>query len=227
MGEFVGLSAGANSGNVWAGNYDLVLTSGFKQGFANTVELDFTNDSDNDCIPCNELFIGANGKNKIGQIISIVSPNTSFPAANYAIAIGGSYVASIADFSITDGHSQYAIIDQVGSSHTSLIKANAAYSASIIDTQSATGAGSSYALVTAVNQNICLAGFNVCESWNSSTAQKTLIINAQGVQKIDTSGNETLLGDLTLLGIPASAGSGGLYVCIDNAGKMYKKASCP
>ncbi len=32
---------------------------------------------------------------------------------------------------------------------------------------------------------------------------------------------------MTLTAIPTSAGAGGLYVCIDTAGVMYKKSSCP
>ena len=27
--------------------------------------------------------------------------------------------------------------------------------------------------------------------------------------------------------LPSSAGSGGLYVCVDSSGTLYKKASCP
>jgi hypothetical protein len=27
--------------------------------------------------------------------------------------------------------------------------------------------------------------------------------------------------------LPASAGAGGMYVCVDSAGALYKKASCP
>ncbi len=32
---------------------------------------------------------------------------------------------------------------------------------------------------------------------------------------------------LTIPTLPASAGSGGIYVCIDNTGKLYQKSSCP
>ena len=34
-------------------------------------------------------------------------------------------------------------------------------------------------------------------------------------------------GTLTLSAIATSAGGGGLFVCIDTAGVMYKKATCP
>jgi hypothetical protein len=34
-------------------------------------------------------------------------------------------------------------------------------------------------------------------------------------------------GNLQIFGIPVSAGTGGLYVCIDSTGFTYKKATCP
>ena len=38
----------------------------------------------------------------------------------------------------------------------------------------------------------------------------------------------TILGaSIKLSTLPASAGAGGMYVCIDSAGQLYKKASCP
>jgi hypothetical protein len=43
---------------------------------------------------------------------------------------------------------------------------------------------------------------------------------------INGSGPSTL-PSLTLSAIPSSAGSGGLYVCVDSTGATYKKSSCP
>lgn len=37
----------------------------------------------------------------------------------------------------------------------------------------------------------------------------------------------TLAGNLVMANIPSSAGSGGLFVCSDNTGKFYEKATCP
>jgi hypothetical protein len=34
-------------------------------------------------------------------------------------------------------------------------------------------------------------------------------------------------GTMTVTGLPASAGAGGLYVCVDSNGVFYKKSSCP
>jgi hypothetical protein len=37
----------------------------------------------------------------------------------------------------------------------------------------------------------------------------------------------TIAGNLLTPNLPSSAGSGGLYDCVDNTGKHYMKASCP
>jgi len=37
----------------------------------------------------------------------------------------------------------------------------------------------------------------------------------------------TVTDNLTISGIPGAAGAGGLYVCIDTTGVLYKKAACP
>lgn len=54
------------------------------------------------------------------------------------------------------------------------------------------------------------------------------IINATGT---DTNVGLTLqtkgTGTLRVLNLPTSAGTGGLYVCIDSSGNMYEKAACP
>jgi hypothetical protein len=40
--------------------------------------------------------------------------------------------------------------------------------------------------------------------------------------------NATIIGStVTMPNLPSSAGSGGLYVCVDNTGKFYMKSSCP
>jgi hypothetical protein len=41
------------------------------------------------------------------------------------------------------------------------------------------------------------------------------------------SGGIVLQNNPTIPGLPASAGGGGLYVCVDSTGVLYKKASCP
>lgn len=44
---------------------------------------------------------------------------------------------------------------------------------------------------------------------------------------LDNNGNISLNGTMTVSGLPASAGGGGLYVCVDTAGTFYKKSACP
>jgi hypothetical protein len=34
-------------------------------------------------------------------------------------------------------------------------------------------------------------------------------------------------GDVSMLTLATTSGGGGIYVCIDNNGKLYKKAACP
>jgi autotransporter-associated beta strand protein len=55
------------------------------------------------------------------------------------------------------------------------------------------------------------------------------IENASNVEEFYIKQNGAVLinGPLTLPGTPTSAGSGGLNVCIDTSGNLYKKASCP
>lgn len=42
-----------------------------------------------------------------------------------------------------------------------------------------------------------------------------------------TDAGQTIVQTLRLLAVPTSAGTGGLYMCVDNTGVTYKKASCP
>lgn len=50
-----------------------------------------------------------------------------------------------------------------------------------------------------------------------------------GATNVSVSAAGTTLSDSTInmTALPASAGSGGLNVCVDSTGKLYKKSSCP
>lgn len=66
--------------------------------------------------------------------------------------------------------------------------------------------------------------------WNTDTSSPA--ISFQWRQKTGASSNTLLMslgptGGVTTPGLPTSAGSGGLYICVDNAGIQYKKSSCP
>lgn len=39
--------------------------------------------------------------------------------------------------------------------------------------------------------------------------------------------NLTVAGTIKVNGLPASAGAGGLFLCVDTSGNVYKKATCP
>lgn len=52
-------------------------------------------------------------------------------------------------------------------------------------------------------------------SWRGAGYNSTAVMTLSG------------LGALKVTGLPASAGSGGLFVCVDNVGAFYKKATCP
>lgn len=74
-------------------------------------------------------------------------------------------------------------------------------------------------------------GYQMAEIRSDMTFNGTY---AQGFLDIYTNQSSTLVksarfdsNGLNLSVIPTSAGSGGLYVCIDTAGQMYKKSSCP
>ncbi len=45
--------------------------------------------------------------------------------------------------------------------------------------------------------------------------------------KVAQNGDVTSTGTITATSIPTSAGSGGLYICVDTSGVFYKKSSCP
>jgi hypothetical protein len=47
------------------------------------------------------------------------------------------------------------------------------------------------------------------------------------VGTFDQNGLTISTGTVIVASIPASAGAGGLYVCADSAGTLYRKASCP
>jgi hypothetical protein len=47
------------------------------------------------------------------------------------------------------------------------------------------------------------------------------------VLKVTSAGTVVVSGGITASGLPTSAGSGGLYACVDSVGAMYKKATCP
>jgi hypothetical protein len=62
--------------------------------------------------------------------------------------------------------------------------------------------------------------------------------NGNGGSAISTSGGFLLMSsgggltsmtdtDISMANLPASAGSGGVNVCVDNTGRLYKKSSCP
>lgn len=44
---------------------------------------------------------------------------------------------------------------------------------------------------------------------------------------LDDAGKLTVGGAGAITGLPTSAGSGGLYVCVDTSGNLYKKSACP
>lgn len=44
---------------------------------------------------------------------------------------------------------------------------------------------------------------------------------------VTTAGTWTIANSVAMTGLPTSAGGGGLTVCVDTTGKLYKKASCP
>lgn len=51
--------------------------------------------------------------------------------------------------------------------------------------------------------------------------------NSAAAPSTNATGSIQVPGAATLSGLPSSAGSGGLYVCVDSTGKLYLKAACP
>jgi hypothetical protein len=75
------------------------------------------------------------------------------------------------------------------------------------------------AAVEVVRQQVSTTYFSIN---NFSATSPTLFVN---------NGNTGLRldpnGSVTMANLPVSAGGGGLAVCVDTAGKLYKKAACP
>lgn len=131
MGIFSSFTAGTNAGNVWAGVYDLVLTSGWHQGFASGVEIDLQNNSGTDCASCQTLFLtGDAGANKIGTYLSIFNPDAVNFAAVNGIATAGPKTVSNSDASFATSGT-YSIIDT--GVHTVGLNLAGAYSAAAVN----------------------------------------------------------------------------------------------
>ena len=79
-----------------------------------------------------------------------------------------------------------------------------------------------------VNSNFGSANqFGILDVANSATAWLQITTGGNAIVG-ESSGNIlTVLGNLKVANVPTSAGSGGLYVCVDSAGIFYKKSSCP
>lgn len=84
------------------------------------------------------------------------------------------------------------------------------------------GSATPLSIWTSGNFLIASAGANGF-AVNSADGTTTLL----SVSSASNTGNAIFHGALAILGIPTSAGGGGLYVCVDTSGNTYKKASCP
>lgn len=68
--------------------------------------------------------------------------------------------------------------------------------------------------------------FIMVDAANSSAL--FLSVSTGGNLTLGETGKATTISTtLSIAGIPTSAGSGGLYVCVDTSGNTYKKSSCP
>jgi hypothetical protein len=70
--------------------------------------------------------------------------------------------------------------------------------------------------------------FIVLDETNAAAAFATnpatgLVTVGEGASAVQISST----GGVTMAGLPTSAGGGGLFVCVDTAGVLYKKATCP
>lgn len=79
--------------------------------------------------------------------------------------------------------------------------------------------GSNGVLLDGGNQQILLGGV-AAMTRNGGTGVITIKANAGGITL-------TPNGSVTVTSLASSAGAGGLNVCIDSSGVLYKKASCP
>jgi hypothetical protein len=65
----------------------------------------------------------------------------------------------------------------------------------------------------------------LCANYPNTACQGTPPVNPLSLNQAFQ--NKTDYPITAAPGLPASAGAGGLYVCVDVSGNLYKKASCP
>lgn len=90
-----------------------------------------------------------------------------------------------------------------------------------------------YAILLSKTQKISFAGNSLSDEHylrhaNVSGTDKLqyVVDNAEAFSMSDA-GTFRIVGDLTVTSLPTSAGAGGLYLCVDTTGVVYKKSSCP
>jgi hypothetical protein len=93
---------------------------------------------------------------------------------------------------------------------------------SSLDGSLSTGNFLTYIVGTALSNynSSAIAFHNAGGSGSTSNYLQLSMFGANGINIYGT-------GEVSMPSLPTSAGGGGLYVCVDTSGNMYKKSSCP
>ncbi|RVU14450.1 hypothetical protein [Methylobacterium oryzihabitans] len=210
------------SGNAWVQANNFIMRPGAPTNFNINTELDFSNKSGMDCPlghNCTALRIGLGGENKATHAIEIASDGTERHKTIWGLRFSGRNLSSDALIAL-DSSSKYGLaanqLDLGGDTFSeALIFDRAAGKVSLqvaghkshaaIDTQAATidpQGGAPTALVVAPGQQVCFAGFNVCQRYDSRTQRLVTIWNGQPVASLDSRGNAVFRGTVTQNGTP-------------------------